>query len=192
MRSRFLRVFPRIVHLALLCGCCASLWPFRVPVWLQNEWPAAAVFRGPPGGTSLSLWLLPTLYLHTSPGRQLRRRAIRPLPRSKKSEKVKVLIAHLCPTLWDPMDCSPPGFSVHRILQARILEWVGIPFSRGSSQPEDQTQSPALQINSLPSELRGKPSVIQPKASAFVSPCSRTLVILKHKTRKPREANKGN
>ena len=37
------------------------------------------------------------------------------------------------------MDCSPPGSSVHEILQARILEWVAIPFSRGSSQPRDQT-----------------------------------------------------
>jgi len=38
------------------------------------------------------------------------------------------------------MDNSPPGSSVHRVLQARILEWVAIPFSRGSSQPRDQTQ----------------------------------------------------
>src|SRR5574337_612499 len=38
------------------------------------------------------------------------------------------------------MDCSPPGSSVHGILRARILEWVAIPFSRGSSQPRDQTQ----------------------------------------------------
>ena len=38
------------------------------------------------------------------------------------------------------MVCSPPGFFVHGILQARILEWVSIPFSRGSSQPRDQTQ----------------------------------------------------
>ena len=45
-----------------------------------------------------------------------------------------------CPTLCDPMDCSPPGFSVHGILQARILKWVAISFSRGSSQPRDQTQ----------------------------------------------------
>ena len=42
-----------------------------------------------------------------------------------------------CPTLCGPMDCSPPGSSVHRILQARILEWVAMPFSRGSSQPRD-------------------------------------------------------
>ena len=43
------------------------------------------------------------------------------------------------PTLCDSMDCSPPGFSVHRILQARILEWVAMPSSRGSSRPIDQT-----------------------------------------------------
>ena len=40
-------------------------------------------------------------------------------------------------TLCDPMDCSPPGSSVHGILQARILEWVAMPFSRESSQPRD-------------------------------------------------------
>ena len=45
-----------------------------------------------------------------------------------------------CPTLCDPMDCSPPGSSVHGILQARMLEWVAIPSSRGSSKPRDQTQ----------------------------------------------------
>ena len=49
-------------------------------------------------------------------------------------------VAQSCPTLCDPMDCSPPGSSVHGILQARILEWVAISFSRGSSQPRDQTQ----------------------------------------------------
>ena len=45
----------------------------------------------------------------------------------------------LCPTLCDPVGCSPPGSSVHEILQARILEWVVMPFSRGSSPPRDQT-----------------------------------------------------
>ena len=44
-----------------------------------------------------------------------------------------------CLTLCDPMDCSPPGSSVHGILQARILEWVAMPFSRGSSRPRDGT-----------------------------------------------------
>ena len=45
------------------------------------------------------------------------------------------LVAKLCPTVCHPMDRSSPGFSVHGILQARILEWVAIPFSRGSSRP---------------------------------------------------------
>ena len=52
----------------------------------------------------------------------------------------KVKVTQSCPTLCDPTDCSPPGFSVHGILQARILECIAIPFSRGSSQPRDQTQ----------------------------------------------------
>ena len=56
------------------------------------------------------------------------------------SRKVKVLVAQSCLTLWDPMDCSPPGSSVHGILQTRILEWAVIYFSRGSSRPRDQTQ----------------------------------------------------
>ena len=51
--------------------------------------------------------------------------------------KVKVLVTQLCPTLCDPLDCSPSVSSVHGILQAKILEWVAIPFSRGSSQPRD-------------------------------------------------------
>ena len=47
--------------------------------------------------------------------------------------------AILCLTLRDPMDCSPPGSSVYRIFQARILEWIAIPFFRGSSPPRDRT-----------------------------------------------------
>ena len=54
--------------------------------------------------------------------------------------KSKSEVVQSCLTLCDPMDCSLPGFSVHGILQARILEWVSISFSRGSSQPRDRTQ----------------------------------------------------
>ena len=53
---------------------------------------------------------------------------------------VCVLVTLSCLTLCDPMDCSSPGSSVHEILQARILEWVAISFSRGSSRPRDQIQ----------------------------------------------------
>ena len=49
-------------------------------------------------------------------------------------------VAQSCPTLCYPMDCSPPGSSIRGIHQARILEWVAISFSRGSSQPRDRTQ----------------------------------------------------
>ena len=47
------------------------------------------------------------------------------------------LVTKSCPTLYDPMDSSLPGFSVHGILQARILEWVAISFSSGSPQPRN-------------------------------------------------------
>ena len=53
--------------------------------------------------------------------------------------KVKVKVIQSCPTLCNPMDCSLPGSSVHGILQARILEWVAVPFVSGSSQPRNRT-----------------------------------------------------
>ena len=67
----------------------------------------------------------------------------------------------LCLTLCDPLDCSPPGSSVHGILQARILEWVAMPSSRGSSQTKDQTCASLCllhwQMDSLPLVPPGKP-----------------------------------
>ena len=66
--------------------------------------------------------------------------------------EVKVSVAQACSFLCDPVDYSPPDSSVHAILQARILEWVAVPFSRGSSQPRDPTRFPTLQVDSLPSE----------------------------------------
>ena len=54
-------------------------------------------------------------------------------------QKWKVVVGQSCQTLCDPMDCSPPGSSVHEISQARILEWVAVSFSGGSSRPKDQT-----------------------------------------------------
>ena len=49
-------------------------------------------------------------------------------------------VAQSCPTLFDPMDCSLPGSSVHGIFQAIVLEWIAISVSRGSSQPRDRTR----------------------------------------------------
>ena len=64
--------------------------------------------------------------------------------------------AQPCPILCDPMDCSPPGSSVHGIFQARILECGAISFSRGCSPP----RSLALWADALPSELPGNDSAI--------------------------------
>ena len=55
-----------------------------------------------------------------------------------------VLVAQSCLTLCDPLDCSPPDSFVHGILQARILDWIAIPFSRASSQPSIKPRSPAM------------------------------------------------
>ena len=68
----------------------------------------------------------------------------------------EVKVAQSCLTLCDPMDCSPPGSSVHGILHTRILEWVAVPFSRESSQPRDRAQ---------PS---GKPILINKEASLLI------------------------
>ena len=70
--------------------------------------------------------------------------------------KVKVLVTQWCLTLCDSMDCSPPGSSIHWILQARILEWVAISFSRGSSRPRDQTCISCFAGRFFTSEIPGK------------------------------------
>ena len=69
-------------------------------------------------------------------------------------------VSQSCPTLCDPMDCSLSGSSVHGIFQARVLEWIDISYSRGSSDPGIEPGSPALQANALPSEPPGKPKHI--------------------------------
>ena len=79
---------------------------------------------------------------------------------SQPSDRVayySCLVSQSRPTLCNPMDSSPPGSSVHGILQARILEWVAIPFSRDLPNPEIEPRFPALQADSLPSEPPGKP-----------------------------------
>ena len=78
--------------------------------------------------------------------------------RSGLSENVHArygLVSQLCPTLCDPMDCSLPGSSVHGIIQARMLEWVAIPFPGDLPDPGIKPRSLALQAGSLPSEPLG-------------------------------------
>ena len=61
------------------------------------------------------------------------------VPQRRLQTKVKVLVTQSCLTLCNAMDYNPPGSPVHGILQARILEWVVIPFSRESARPRDRT-----------------------------------------------------
>ena len=70
-------------------------------------------------------------------------RDFRPNP-SQLDSVGSLLIAQSCPTLCNPMDCIPPGSSVHGILQTRKLEWVAIFFSKGSSYPGIEPGFPAL------------------------------------------------
>ena len=67
------------------------------------------------------------------------------------------LVVQSCLTLCDPMDCSPPGSSVHGILQARTLEWVACPPPGDLPDPGIKPRSSALQADSLPAEPPGKP-----------------------------------
>ena len=72
---------------------------------------------------------------------------------------VLCLVAQSYLTLFDPMDCSRPGSSVHGILQARILEWVAMTLPRGLAHPGIKLMSPTLQADFLLSEPPGKPCV---------------------------------
>ena len=67
-----------------------------------------------------------------------------------------VKVTQSCPALCDPMD-----YTVHGILQARVLEWVAFPFSGDLPDPGIEPGSPALQADSLPTELSGKPHLIR-------------------------------
>ena len=87
-----------------------------------------------------------------------------PVPRRRVSVKggrehsVLGLVTQSCPTLCDPVDCSPPGSSVHGIFQAKMLKPVSMPSSRDLPDPGIKSKSPTLQADSLLSEPPGKPS----------------------------------
>ena len=80
------------------------------------------------------------------------------------------LVAQSCPTLCDPMDCSPPDSTVHGILEARILEWVAISCSRGSSDPGTEPRSPALAGGFFTTMPPGKPTAAPSPSSSLWGP----------------------
>ena len=95
------------------------------------------------------------------------------------TSEIEVKVAQLCPTLSDPID-----YTVHGILQARILEWVALPFSRGSFQPGIEPRSPSLQVDSLPAETQGKPKNTGVGRSNWgLLHCKRILYQLSHQGR---------
>ena len=81
----------------------------------------------------------------------------------------EVKVSQSCPTLCNPMDCSPPGSSVQGMLWTRILEWVPLPSLGDLPDPGIEPRLPALQVDSLPAEPPGTPSSKQPipKPSPF-------------------------
>ena len=101
------------------------------PHGLYSPWNSLGQKNGV-GSLSLLQWIFPTQQSNWGP---LHCRQILYQLSYQGSPKVKVKVIQSYPTLCDPMD-----YTVHGILQARILEWVTFPFSRGSSQPRDQSQ----------------------------------------------------
>ena len=91
--------------------------------------------------------------------------------------EVKVKVVQLCPTLCNPMDCSLPGYSVHGIFQARVVEWVAISFSRGSSQPRGSNLGLPHCRQTL-YRLSHQEALVSPKIPLFSA--SRPLLILSH------------
>ena len=85
------------------------------------------------------------------------------LPAELPGKPKKVKVAQLCPILCESMD-----YIVHGILQARILEWVAVPSPGNLPNPGIEPSSPALQVDSLPAEPPGKPSMSSTKFSSSV------------------------
>ena len=140
-------IFPSIrvfSHKSVLCNRWPKYWSFSLSISPSNEYSGLISFRIDRFDLLAVQETLKTLLqYHSSKSSILWYSAFfivelsHPYTTAGKTVKVKV---KSCPTLCDPVDCNPPGSSVHGILQARILEWVAISFSRGSSQPRDQTR----------------------------------------------------
>ena len=142
-------IFPNIrvfSNESALCIRWPKYWSFSYNISPSNEHPGLISFRIDRFDLLAVQETLKTLLqYHSSKASILWYSAFfivelsHPYTTAGKTVKVKV---KSCPTLCDPVDCNPPGSSIHGILQARILEWVAISFSRGSSQPRDQSGVP--------------------------------------------------
>ena len=148
-------------HLPISSGSAGCyylwLWPGKTgKPWLWHQTASGSSFLGADEGRACALWEWFKVFFmgfhHRHTPVMTISKGQRPLPSLAvtfcKFACVCAKLLQSCPTLCNPMDCSPPGSSVHGILQARVLEWVAMPFSRGSSWPGDQTwisMSPQLE-----------------------------------------------
>ena len=117
-------------------------------LWTESSDQKQASADRMPGHSPVSLTWCVHISLHVpdaalSLGIQQGARPVRCPPLGSRHSRGRCVCAkslQSCPTICDPMDCSPPGSAVHGILQARILDWIAMPSSRGSFQPRDQSQ----------------------------------------------------
>ena len=139
----------RPIHCALCmlsCFCCVQLfltqWTVAHPEPLSLGFSRQKYWTGlpcPPPGDLPNLGIKPTSLTSPALAGGL---STTSATWEAYAPRVCAKLLQLCLTLCNPMDTSPPGSSVHRILQARILEWVVISYSRGSSWPRDHTHVP--------------------------------------------------
>ena len=101
-----------------------NTFTFKLSIVNRSNIDPKAVKIGSWGQSKLTQWLV----------------SFQMVPVHKYTVHCLCLVTQSCPILWDPMDCSLPGFSVHWISQARILVWIAISYPRGSPWPRDQTQ----------------------------------------------------
>ena len=142
-------IFPSITVLSnqsALCIRWPNYWSFSFSICPSNEYSELISFRIDWFDLAVQRTLKRLLQHHSLKASILWCLAFfmaqlsHPYMTTGKTIVVIVLVTQSCPTLCDPTDCSPPGSSVYGILQARILQWIAIPFSRGSSQSRDRTQ----------------------------------------------------
>ena len=124
---------PFRLCLSVLTSCCSSGSPGSFPVSLKiNGWHSCRPYNLIPHYPEKAFWEI------------VEERGGFSFP-----ECMQAQLSQSSPTICDPMDCSLQGFFVHEILQIRILEWVAMTSSRGSSHPGIEPGSPVLQTNSL-------------------------------------------
>ena len=144
----FSKFRPKTNHIWITWICkiwSYKLWPKScfsglTMILILQEWgPGIWIFNGQPGWFQCRLKCEDHSHSWVGQG-TLASVGQDPIEEAHLNYESESEVAQSCPTPCDPTDCSLPSSSVHGIFQARVLEWVAISFSRGSSQPRDQTQ----------------------------------------------------